>query len=506
MNRVHSAALLALLGLAPLAAQQAAPDPAVYRTLVEQAFAAFRPVGLAVAIVEGGQVVLEIGLGERVAGGGEPVTARTPFNIASCTKAFTAAAVGKLVAAGRLGWDDPVIDHVPEFRLSDPWITRNLTVRDLLCHRSGLRTFAGDLLWYESDYGDDEVLARAARLPIERRFREEFGYQNILYMVAGRVVERVAGVGYADFLRDAFFAPLGMDGTAVGFEALPDDPAPAMPHIGGAAIGVVEFRACRPAGAIWSSVHDMSAWVRMLLAGGRFGDRELLAEEVLAAAWRPHTSMASGRTAAAIEDFNAYGLGWFVSVQDGKKLVEHDGGMPGFLSKVTLVPADGFGMVVLNNTDDGVLNLALRRAVLAERAGGDGAALLTRFAEFGRTRREAAAAEQARREAARVGGTSPTLALDAYAGRYEDAILGPAEIVLDEGVLRLRVLPSARALQGALRHWHHDVFRVDFPDRFLPFALLRFTLDVDGAVEGFRIDCPIDDFDFAALDFRRTGK
>lgn len=500
---IRRVSLLSLLVLTPSTFAQHAVDATALRAVVQHAFDTFHPVGLAVAIVQGDDVVLEMGLGERVAGSGEPILPGTPFNIASCTKAFTAATVGKLVAEGRLAWDDPVNAIVPRFRLADPWITRHLTVRDLLCHRSGLKTFEGDLLWYGTSYTDDEVLARMDRLPITRRFREQFGYQNLLYMVAGRVVGAVSGRDWPTYVHEELLQPLGMTCTAVGTQGLPQDAQPAMPHIGGERIEPVQFQACQPAGAIWSSASDMTRWMRMLLSDGQWEGRTLLPPDVLHACWTPHTIIAGGRSPIAIEDFNAYGLGWFLAVFDGKKFVEHDGGMPGYLSKVTLVPADRFGLVILNNTDRSLLNLALRRAIMAERSGEDGKAMIDRYAKAAAARADTVAAAAAARVAARVPDTTPTHALSAYAGRYRDAVLGDATVELAGDALRLVVLPAANTLTGELTHWHHDVFRVDFPDRFLPFALVQFELDVKGEVAGFRIDCPIDDFDFAALDFRR---
>jgi CubicO group peptidase (beta-lactamase class C family) len=501
---LRSTSLTAVLLSAALAAQ-ASHEPDL-RALADRAFELFEPVGMAVAVVEDGEVAFAAGYGERFAGGGEPVLPTTPFQIASCTKAFTAAAVGCLVADGALGWDDRVIDHLPWFRLSDSWITRELTVRDLLCHRSGLATFAGDLLWYGTDYDEDEVFRRAAKLPITKRFRSEFGYQNILYAVAGRVVEKVSGKGFGAFLAERFFHPLGMDGTALGFAELGDGEAPALPHIEGQGIDIVRFATCKPAGAIWSSAADMALWVRALANGGRVGDKEVIPEQVLRAAWTPHTGLANGRRADAVEDFRSYGLGWFLTVENGKKVVEHDGGMPGYLSKVTVVPADRFGMVVLHNTDTPLLTTALRAAVLAARRGEDGDAVLQRYAKAAAERRARAAEAVAARESKRVEGTAPSVALERYAGLFRDDILGDARVELRDDELHLRILPSGQTFHGTMAHWHHDVFRVDFPDRFLPFALVTFRFDSGGTVDGFTIDCPIPDFDFAALMFRRAGE
>jgi len=487
--------LFASLALAQQPLQQAQVE-----AIAQRAFAAFQPKGMALAVVQDGKLLQELGLGERRAG--SPVTARTLFNIASCSKAFTATLVAQLVREGKLGWNDRVVDRVPEFRMADPWITAHMTIADLLSHRCGLVTFEGDLLWYDSDYDDAQVLARIEKLPITQRFREQFGYQNLMYLVAGIALQRATGSAWEDLVEARILKPLGMQDSRACAQRLPADAERAFPHIDGHEVPDHEFVACKPAAAIYSSVHDLSLWIEYLLAGGK--QDGVVDEAMLSELWRPHVAMGAG-TGSKPGDMRGYGMGWFLSLQDGKKLVEHDGGMPGFLSKVSLLPADKFGFVVLNNANDGVLNEAIKAALLAAHAGGDADAVIDRFAKIGERVQARADAAVQKREAARITGTQPSLPLAAYAGRYEDAVYGPAEVRLDGEQLHIVLLPGKRRLFGALSHWHQDVFRVDFPDRFLPFALVRFTLDVDGKVAGFRIDCPIADFDFAALDFRRTG-
>jgi CubicO group peptidase (beta-lactamase class C family) len=505
IRRGMALAALLLTATAPLASQAAAAgqkplQPAQVEALVQRAYERFAPVGVAVAVLQDGVLLAEVAAGR--AGGDTPMTPHTLCNIASCSKAFTAAAVLLLVQDGVLNLDDRVVDHVPEFRLADPWITAHMTVRDLLCHRSGLVTFAGDLLWYGSDYDDAEVLRRLERLPIPQRFREQFGYQNLLYMVAGLVVQRRSGSSWEEFVERRLFAPLGMTASRASAPRLPAEAPRARPHIDGQEIPDHPFVACKPAAAIYSSVHELSLWMRALLAGGKVGEQVLLSPASLAEWWRPHVGTGPG-TGANPADLRGYGLGWFVSLERGQKLVEHDGGMPGFLSKVSMLPAERFGFAVLNNSNDGVLNEALKRALLTARAGGDGLAVIDDLAQRKQriTAREAAAVQG--REAQRQPNTTPGLPLAAYAGRYRDAVYGDAEVVLDGEALQVVLVPSRSRLHGTLQHWHHDTFRVDFPDRFLPFALLRFQLDTAGKVAGFRIDCPIADFDFGALDFQR---
>ncbi len=501
-------AMLTLRSLSPflLAAFALAQAPApltkdAVEAIAQRTFAAFKPKGMALAVVQDGKLLCEVGLGERRQGA--PVTPTTLFNIASCSKAFTATLVAQLVREGKLAWNDRVVDHVPEFRLADPWITAHMTVRDLLSHRCGLVTFAGDLLWYGSDYDDAQVISRIERLPITQRFREQFGYQNLMYLVAGKAAERITGASWEELVETRLFAPLGMKDTRASAQRLSADAEKALPHIDGVEVQDHEFTACKPAASVYSSVHDLSMWIEFLLAGGKKdgpADAAMLRE-----LWRPHVAIGQGSGADAT-DLRGYGMGWFLYVENGRKLVEHDGGMPGFLSKVSLLPADKFGFVVLNNSNDGVFNEAIKSALLAAHGGRDANAEVDRLAVIAERVQKRAASAVKKREAARQQGTQPSLPLAAYVGSYEDSVYGPAEVTLDGEQLRVVLVPSKRRLLGTMSHWHHDVFRVDFPDRFLPFALFQFRLDIEGKVSGFTIDCPIADFDFGALDFRRVAQ
>ncbi|MCK5942546.1 MAG: serine hydrolase [Planctomycetes bacterium] len=495
-----AAALLFPLGVA--SAQQALTVERV-RAIVASAADEFPIQGMSLAVIQDGEVLIETAVGE--AADGRPMTPATLCNIASCSKAFTAAAVAMLVDAGELEWDDKVVEHLPEFRLSDPWITANMTIRDLLCHRCGLKTFAGDLLWYGTDYSDDEVIRRMARLPITQNFREQFGYQNLMYLVAGKVVERKTGQSWSAFVQQRLLTPLGMEQSRPAAQDLPADADKALPHIGGEVIADHEFVACKPAASIYSSVHELTAWMRMLLNGGKWNGKQLLSQPSVIEMWRPQTHLARTGAGPRVDDFESYGLGWFLSIDHGDKVVEHDGGMPGFLSKVSLMPAKRFAFAVLNNGNDGVLNEAIKRALYAELAGGDGVAIVQRLGEIKKRIDRRSSRERAAREARRRQGTAPSHQLDEYVGSYRDEIYGDATVSrTDDGALHVVLEPAAKRLYGTMRHWHDDTFRVDFPDRFLPFALVRFELDADSRVVAFHIDCPIADFDFGQLDFRRV--
>lgn len=490
-----------LLSIGTTTAQKALTATRV-QELVQAAGVEYGVKGLAVTVIQDGKVLAEVAYGE--ASSNKAMTPMTLTNIASCSKAFTAAAVALLVEDNKLGWDDKVTKHLPEFRLSDPWITEHMTIRDLLCHRCGLVTFAGDLLWYGTEYSDDEVIKRMAKLPIKQRFREQFGYQNLMYLVAGKIIERKTGQTWSQFITKRFLEPLQMRNSRPEAQSLPEDAEKALPHIDGEVIADHPFHACKPAASMYSSVHELSNWLRMLMANGNFEGTQVLAPASLAEMWRPHTNAARAPSGTRVDDFRSYGLGWFLSLERGEKVVEHDGGMPGFLSKVSLLPAEGFAFALLNNSNDGIVNEALKRALYAERAGNDGMAILTRIAAIKKRIDNGAKQEIAQREAKRIKDTKLSHPLESYAGNYTDDMYGDARVKLTNGELHLTLIPAKKRIYGKMRHWHNETFRVDFPDKFLPFALVTFASDDDQNVTSFKIDCPIADFDFGALDFQRS--
>jgi CubicO group peptidase (beta-lactamase class C family) len=237
-----------------------------------------------VAIVRDGKVVMERGYGVRELGKPEPVTAATPFAIASNTKAFTAAALSILADQGKLKMDDRVIDHLPWFRMSDAYVTGEMRIRDLLSHRSGLSLGAGDLLfWPPSDYSVDEVVQRLAHVPLKGGFRDRYAYDNILYAVAQKVIEQVSGQPYTDFIQRRILDPVGMSGVRFNDRVTAAD----QPAVGHAKADFTELKPVprmswannRGAGDLYASVHDMAKWMNVQLAGGRLPDGKPLFSE-----------------------------------------------------------------------------------------------------------------------------------------------------------------------------------------------------------------------------------
>jgi CubicO group peptidase (beta-lactamase class C family) len=435
--------------------------------------------GVAVGVVKDDAVVLARGYGVRKVGEPGPVDERTVFAIGSCTKAFTAAALAALVDEGRIKWDDPVIKHLPGFQLHDPYVTREVTVRDLLCHRSGIA--GGLLLYYGPRYHRDENVRRLRHLKPTSSFRSKFEYQNLAYLAAGQLSAAKEGKSWDDIIRDRFLQPLGMTATSTRLAELSRVDNKATPHarIAGKVEPVpwmvVDHMA--PAGSINSNVVDMAQWVRFHLGQGTHGKKRLLSTSAMKEMHTPQMLMGAG--ASSETTFSTYGLGWSVMDYRGKQIVSHGGGTSGMISNVTLLPSEKLGFVILSNSAHGLAVQALRNRILDAFLKAPARDWDEHFLAMQKKLDEAEAKRKEEQTKARVAGTKPSRDLKEYAGVYGDDFYGDVKIVLDKEVLALRYGP---AFVGWLEHWHFDTFRVSWQDRSLPEALATFTLDSKGRV------------------------
>ena len=495
LGRGLLAAAVLAAGAAPaapgaLAAQQPGDPLSGLDAYVADAVRDWQIAGLSIAIVKDDSVVFAEGYGVREVGRPEPVDANTIFAIGSNTKLFTAVAAGMLVDEGRLSWSDRAIDHLPDFQLHDPYVTREMRVDDLMAHRSGLGR-RGDALWYGTEWSRSEVLERIRHLEPNSSFRSAYGYQNIMFLAAGEVIASVAGRSWDDVVRARIFEPLGMRASSTTTLNLPAGGNVATPHqwIDGELTPIAwrNIDNVAPAGSINASALDMTRWLRMLLAEGRWGADTLVAPSTLQRIESPHTIIPTpGDTLHPSTHFVAYGLGIVAMDYGGTKVLWHTGGIDGMLSLVAYVPEHELGLVVLTNTT-GRNNLftALQYRVLDAYLGlpvRDWSGIYLAQSHEADARQAAAAAEA---EARRAPGTTPTVALADYAGRYEHEMYGEARVLFADGVLRLDVNPS---FQGTLEHWHHDVFRVTWNDPAQGRAFVRFGLDARGVVAHATLD------------------
>jgi CubicO group peptidase (beta-lactamase class C family) len=485
----------------------AAPPLASIDADVERARKEFEIPGVALAVVKDGRVVLARGYGVKRQGAVTPVDGDTLFAIASNTKAFTAAALGLLVEDGKLAWDDPVTRHLPSFRMYDPYVSQEMTIRDLLTHRSGLGLGEGDLLYFPpSTFTRREIVDKVRFLKPATSFRSGYAYDNILYIVAGEVVAAVSGKSWETFVRERLLTPLGLRNTVTHPSAVPAGANAATPHahVDGTLRTVAPDDAdnIAAAGGILSSANDMARWVTALLQAGTSttapgGLKPRLVQEL----WTAHTIMPITEPAAPLAAlkprFLAYGLGFNLRDYRGRKLVTHTGGLSGMVSRVALVPEENLGVVVLTNQVSGGGRDAIAYRVLDAFLGAPTTDWVPAFKEAARLGEEHARAVEGAHKAARAAASRPSLPLAAYVGRYRDAWYGEATIQAEGAQLVLRFSRSP-ALTGNLEHWHYDTFVARWRDRTVPDAFVTFALRPDGSIDQFKMEAfsPSADFSF----------
>jgi CubicO group peptidase (beta-lactamase class C family) len=507
-TRLLAAVALAMMSMATAAPAQTASAPQDLDAVAARVLKEFEVPGLAVAIVKDGKVVLAKGYGVRKLGEPTPVDENTLFGIASNTKAFTAALLAMLVDEGKIGWDDPVVKHLPAFQLYDPYVTREMTIRDLLTHRSGLGLGAGDLLWWPpTDFSREEIVRRFRFVKPESSFRSRYAYDNVLYLVAGQVITVVTGKSWDDFVKERIFTPLGMTTSNTSVAALMSSANAATPH---AKIdGSLRLLAPQPldnvaaCGAINSSVAEMAKWLIAQLNRGGIGEgRRLFSERQSREMWSSQTitplSDPPPHLAALKSNFSAYGLGWGLSEYRGSKTVSHTGGLLGFVSRVTLVPDLNLGIVVLTNQQSGGAFQSLTYRIVdhfMNAPATDWIAAFKKSEEMGRAR---AAEVEKRQAAARAADSRPSLPTAKYAGRFTDAWYGDITISLENNKLVLR-FSHTPLLVGELEHWQYDTFVVRWRDRSLEAdAFVTFALKPDGSIEQIKMVAvsPLTDFSF----------
>ncbi|GMV09357.1 MAG: hypothetical protein AMXMBFR55_10910 [Gemmatimonadota bacterium] len=519
-------ALLVLAALAPqallatsLRAQRPQPNAAARPALASRtvdsivavALRTFPTPGVAVAVIQDGKVVVAKGYGVKKLGDPAPVTPQTRFGIASNTKVFTAVALGMLVEEGKLEWDAPVIRYLPQFAMYDPFVTREITIKDLLVHRSGLGLGAGDLLWWPaSTYTRAEIMRRLRFIKPATSFRSAYAYDNVLYLVAGEVIETVSGMSWEWFIESRILQRVGMTHSTSrhGDAATPGDVAQTHTFLEGtlAAIAPMTSDNTNPAGGINSGAEDMAKWVMSLLDSGRVGDGSRLYQPATARMLQapvtptPNTPP-PGFIAPLASEFSFYALGLGVGTFRGRKLLHHTGGLPGYLSSVAWIPSERAGVVVLTNDESPTflaLTWTLMDRVLRTPQPFD---FIAGFDSL-RARQQVALQGAARQaQAARDSASRPSLALAKYAGPYADAWYGDIDIAHEGGRLVIRFSHTPQ-LVGDMIPWQHDTFLVRWRDRELRAdAYITFMLTPDGGIDHAKMLPASPDVDFS-FDFQ----
>lgn len=490
-------------------------------SLTEKVLTTFDVPGIAVAVVKDGKVIHAKGYGVRSLKSTQKVDENTLFGIASNTKAFTAAALGILIDEKKLTWDTKVTDVIPEFKMFDPYVTAEFTISDLLSHRSGLGLGAGDLMiWPDSStVSKKQIIHNLRYLKPVSSFRTKWDYDNLLYIVAGEVIERVAGVKYEDFVENRIMQPLGMTKSALSFDRLKDKSNIIDAHApvnGKVSVIAKDFSAnSNAAGGINTSVNDLSKWVLVQLNGGKYGDKldkTLFSKAAQNNMWTMHSVIPAGK-GSYNRHFYGYGLGWFLSDEKGNLVAEHTGGLAGMVSEVTLVPELKLGIIVLTNQQAGGAFYAITQSIKDGYYGVTGKDRVKDNAAGAKAEVDYAkkvtdkiwvdiAAEQK---------NNPNK-IDAkkYLGTYSDVWFGEVTITEQNGKMHFQAKNSPK-LSGDMVYYKGNTFIVKWYDRSLDAdAFVNFSLDNNASSNGFKMEAisPLTDFsyDFQDLDFKKNDK
>lgn len=481
------------------------PDLDAY---VARVMDAFEVPGIALAIVSRDEVVLTQGYGVRTVGEPEPVDDRTLFGIASNSKAFTSTALGLLVEDGVLEWDAPVIRYLPWSQMWDPFVTRELTVRDLLVHRSGLGLGAGDLLWWPaSSYTRGEIARRLRFIEPATSFRSAYAYDNVLNLVAGEVIEAVSGQPWEAFVSTRLLDRLGMTETRPRYPEPSRRDNLATPHarVEGVVRPVTPFDSdnVNPAGGIHSNAREMASWLRVQLAHGQLPDgARLFSDQTSTDLWSIVTPRRIAKPAPELAEttssFFGYALGFNVLDYRGRRLITHTGGLPGYVSRLAMLPDDGVGLVVLTNQESGAAFDSIMYRVLDHALGAPEKDWIAAFETVTDRRAARTAATEQQASAARDADSTPSLPLERYARTYRDAWYGDITIAMDGERLVMRFGHTA-SLVGDLEHWQHDTFVVRWRARETRAdAFVTFALTPDGQIDQARMEpvSPATDFSY----------
>lgn len=510
--------VLALLTFSMSAAAQPLTSKAI-DDLATRSMKAFNVPGIAVAVIKDGQVMHAKGYGVRSLNTMQPVDENTLFGIASNSKAFTAATLGLLVDEGKIKWDDKVRDYIPEFKLYNPYVTEEFTIRDLLTHRSGMGLGAGDLMFFpdSSDFKLKDIIYNLRFLKPVSGFRSKYDYDNNLYIVAGEVVARVTGMSWEDYVEQRIIQPLGMNRTAASYERLKDKINVIDGHapVNGK-VQVVRrntLQVGHAAGGLNSSIADLSKWVLLHLNHGKYGEgnkKVLFSENVHEEMWTPQTIIPVRNPGTYNTHFSAYALGFGVSDVKGYKQLTHTGGLEGMVTQITMIPELNLGIIVLTNQQEGGAFASITNQI---KDGYFGMTGTDRVKEYSGNRNM---------QVAKVNHQVDSIWQIAYGnqkagrgmagadvtGTYNDSWFGDVAISMKNGKLWFASKRSPR-IAGELFYFGGNTMLARWKDRSLDAdAYVDFVLNESGKVKSFTMHAisPLTDFSYDFQDLSFTNK
>ncbi len=496
-------------------------DTAAIDDVAERVMALYSVPGMAVGVIKDGEVIFSSGYGVRELGKSERIDDETMFKIASNTKAFTTASLALLVDEGKLNWDDKVIDHIPDFRMYDPWVTREFTVIDLLTHRSGLEPYAGDMmLWPEpNDFSRADILHNLRYFKPNSSFRSKYAYDNLLYIIAGELVPAVTGQSWEEFVDKRIFGALDAEHCIAGKMSKRDMKNLAAPH--GVIEGelqviersriVAEPNASAPAGGIRCGLKDMLAWIQVQLNHGTIKSGEVLfSRQQSDAMWKPRILL--GVSDQSIErdrtHLRAYGLGWRLGDVHGYHEISHTGTLSGWNSYAVMIPELQLGVVVLTNGSSGSARQAMMYSIVRPYLGITDVDWIDYIEEQKRKDREADT--EAAVEAPELCDTcepgSVLAPLATYSGTYRDRWFGDFTITLQGEQLLIAAAKSPR-LVGVLEPYLGNTFIARWTDRSIEGdAYVSFSGVTPNSIDRMAMRAIDDssDFDFTGMQLLRV--
>lgn len=446
--------------------------------------------GLAVAVVKDGKVILSKGYGLKELGTSNAVDSKTLFQCASTTKAMTATCMGILVDEGKIKWSDPVVKHLPEFQLYDPFVTREITIRDLFVHDTGLGN--ADFLWGIMNIPADEVLRKMRDVKPSYSLRSSFIYQNIFYLAAGKVIEKVSGKPWNVFMNERVFQPLSMSRTfPTTKEASPDNRTKPHYKIEGVST-VIEHTVADeigPAGSVWSCADDMAKWMVVMIDSSKYSGGRLLSANTWKEMFKPQVLVPPGEfypTARLTKpNWTTYGLGWFQHDYKGKKVNFHTGSLAGSIAIHAQLPDERLGIYVFGNLDHAEVRHALVYRAFDHFALGGNRDWSTELKALYTGLWATGDKAEKDFEAKRATNTKPSFPLEAYAGEYSDPLYGTVVLTVEDGHI---VAVANNYLKASFDHWHYDTFRGWYDKKWYGKGNMTFAIGPDGKIASVDFD------------------
>lgn len=478
--------LFAILLFFTLQALAQTTDPKVkeFDAYIEKSRALYQVPGLAVAVVKDGKVLLSKGYGVRELGKSDAVNAQTLYACASTTKAMTATCMAMLVDEGKVKWDDPVTKHLPDFQLYDPYVTRELKIRDLFTHNSGVGN--ADFFWSMLRIPSDEILSQMKFVKPSYSMRSDFIYQNIFYLYAGKVIEKASGMPWETFIQKRIFDPLKMTRTYPMLKLVKDVNQSMPHHFVDEKITVIQRTnadVIGPAGSVWSCADDMSKWAMCMLDSSKYAGGRLVKAATWTELFRPQVIVPADEFYPTMKltkpNWTTYALGWFQQDYKGKKVNFHTGSLAGEIAIHGQLPESKLGIYVFGNLDHAEVRHALMFKAFDVFALGEDKDWSSEFNALYTKQNENYEKEIKTFEGKRVMNTKPTLDIAAYAGTYTDPLYGELVITLEGNNL---VCNLNNVVKATLEHWHYDTFRGYFAKRWWGKTNALFTLNTQGKI------------------------